>query len=149
MKVEVRLFGGQVDWVELSGERSRTRVEVSPLSDGGPSSVMKFQARNLPDQIFLRNLCRSFKLAACSPVSSGPLGLPLMIEILVPPLLHSRLCHVVIDEVWLAFPQWCTISSTQRNKTKSHEWAPQSCSNCSSDSCSSDSSCPARALTIL
>jgi hypothetical protein len=28
---------------------------------------------------------------------------------------YSGLCHVVIDEVSLAFPQWCKISSTQRN----------------------------------
>jgi hypothetical protein len=28
---------------------------------------------------------------------------------------YSGLCHVVIDEVSLAFPQWCEISSTQRN----------------------------------
>jgi hypothetical protein len=32
----------------------------------------------------LRNLRRSFKLAGRGPVSSGPLVLPLMIEILVP-----------------------------------------------------------------
>jgi hypothetical protein len=56
---------------------------------------------------------------------------------------YSGLYHVVIDQVWLAFLQWRAISLTQRNETKSHEWAPQSCSNCSRDSCSRDSSCPA------
>jgi hypothetical protein len=34
---------------------------------------------------------------------------------------YSGLCHVVIDEVWLAFPQWHTISSTQRNASKSSD----------------------------
>jgi hypothetical protein len=48
---------------------------------------------------------------------------------------YLGLWRMVIDEVWLAFPQWRTITLTQRNETKSHEWAPRSCSNCSSDSC--------------
>jgi hypothetical protein len=134
---------------------------------------MKFQAWNLPDRIFSRTcLRRSFKLAANCPVSSGPLVLPLMIEILAlltastpacatwwltrfhcfPTMVrnlidtkerkssdtlsskfqapsptpndwdpctayrfYSGLCHVVIDEVSLAFPRWCKISWTQRN----------------------------------
>jgi hypothetical protein len=45
-------------------------------------SVMKFQARNLPDRIFCGTYAEVF--AARGPVSSGPLVLPLMIEILAP-----------------------------------------------------------------
>ncbi len=65
-----------------------------------------------------------FKLAARGPVSSGPLVLPLMIEILAPLTASTRacLCHVVIDEVWLAFPQWRAISSTQRNARAQELW---------------------------
>jgi hypothetical protein len=55
---------------------------------------------------------QSFKLRhVVTPVSSRPLVLPLMIE----------LCHVVIDEVWLAFLQWRAISLTQRNTSKSSD----------------------------
>jgi hypothetical protein len=76
------------------------------------TSVMKFHARNLPDGIFCRIYAEVSNLQhTVAPISSGPLVLPLMIE----------LCHVVIDEVWLAFPQWRAISLTQRNASKSSD----------------------------
>jgi hypothetical protein len=62
----------------------------------------------------LRNLRRSFKLVARGPVSSGPLGLPLMIQNLAPLTASTRACAT-----WLfARFDWLSRNGAQSHRHK-------------------------------
>jgi capsular polysaccharide biosynthesis protein len=80
---------------------------------GRDGSVMKFQARNLPDQI-LQNLRRSLKLAARGPKSSRPLVLPLMIEIPMSLTASTRACATW----WLTRFDWLSRNGAQSHRHK-------------------------------
>jgi hypothetical protein len=107
-------------------------------------SVMKFQAGTYQTRSFAELTPKFQTCGTQSHKFQAPSPTPIT-EILVPLTTSTQACATwwLTRFDWLCFLQWCAISLTQRNETKSHEWAPRSCSNCSRDSCSRDSSCPA------